>query len=271
MLITIDGALKRLSEAAIDPNDILGCNWVYATINTLGHKPLHLESKLRHAFDSFEALYGLRPTFTAQEIREEIYNLLHFGLYPEGGNTVRLYLAPDGQRGARRYIAHLATTPYEGYGLLSVRPRATIANYEIPFERHQTSISLSSARFASDYAHRTQGATALRASRSGLLLSSDDAPLLVAQGFRLFTAPISEGGRDSVERELMFRVAEMAGVTIQERAPKVEEVESYNEIMVFKPTGIESIYSVGEIQLENIYAHLLAKHLKALSREGLAR
>jgi hypothetical protein len=74
-----------------------------------------------------------------------------------------------------------------------------------------------------------------------------------------------------VERELLFRLADMAGVTIQEQAPMVEEIESYDEILVFKPTGIESIYSVGEHQLENIYAHLLSKHLRALSREGLAR
>ena len=271
VFISIDGTLKRLSEAAIDPNVILGYNWVYATINTLGHKPLHLTSKLRQALDSYEALYSHRPSLTAKEIASEIYSLLHFGFYPEGGNIVRLHLAPNGTGGLRRIITHLATTPYEGYGLLAVRPRATIANYEIPFERHQTSISLSASRFASEYAQRTHGATALRASRAGLLLSADDSPLVVVRGFNILTAPIAEGGRDSVERELLFRLADMAGVTIQEQAPMVEDIESYDEILVFKPTGIESIYSVGEHQLENIYAHLLSKHLRALSREGLAR
>lgn len=270
-LISIDGKLTTLSKADINPNTLLGCNGVYAIINTLGHKPLHLGAKLSQVIGSFETLYGTRPSITAKDISTEIYNLLHFGLYPEGGNTVTLWLLPTHDGGCRRHIIHKATTPYEGYGLLSITPRATIANYEIPFERHQTSLSLSAAQFATNYAERTAGAIALRASRAGNLLSADDSPLVVVKGFRLLTAPVAEGGRESVERELLFRLAKMAGLEIKEETPTVEEIDSYDEIMVMTPVGIMSIHSVGDIHLANIYAHILAKHLSALTREGLAQ
>lgn len=270
--ISIDGELTTLRQANIDPNTLLGRNGVYAIINTLGHKPLHLAQKLTRALDSFEALYGQRVDISVRRLSGEIYDLLHFGLYPEGGNTVVLWLLATPEGGHRRYILHKATTPYDdGYSLLSIRPKATIANYEIPFERHQTSISLAAAEFASGYAERTAGAIALRASRAGSLLSADDSPLVAVRGFELMTAPIAEGGRDSVERELLFRLAELAGLKIKEKTPTVDEIESYDEIMVMTPVGIMSIYSVGEIHLGNIYAHILSKHLKALTREGLAR
>ena len=270
-MISIDGKLTSLREADFHPDSLLGCNKVYSIINTLGHKPLHLSIKLRYALDSFEALYGIRPTLTVKEVAAEIYSLLHFGLYPEGGNTVILTLEPTKDGGCSRQIFHRAITPYEGYGLLSIRPRATIANYEIPFERHQTSISLSAAQFTTHYAGRTQQATALRASRAGVLLSSEDSPLVAVQGFRLLTAPIAEGGRSSAEREILFRLARLAGLEIVEESPLVEDIETYNEIFVMTPVGILSVYSVGEFTLENIYAHILSKHLKALTSEGLAQ
>lgn len=271
-LISIDGNLTTPAKAGLDLNSILGQNGVYAIVNTLGHKPLHTQLKLRYALDAFEALYGTRPNITAQMIAKEIYDLLHFGLYPEGGNTVTLWLLPTKEGGCRRYIVHKATTPYEGYGLLSIRPHATIANYEIPFERFQTSISLSAAQFATIYAERTTaGAIALRASCLDYLLSSEDSPLLVVKGFKLMTAPVADGGRNSAERELLLRLVEMAGLEVEEKAPTIEEIDSYDEIMVMTPVGIMSIYSVGQNSLANIYAHILSKHLSALTREGLAQ
>jgi hypothetical protein len=269
--ISIDGRLTTLNQAALSPNELLGANWVYTTINTLHHRPLHLKSKLKYALDSFEALYGIRPTLTSEQVAEEIYSLLHFGLYPEGGNTVTLSLAPTSDGGLRRYIQHRATTPYEGYGLIALRPQATIASYELPLERHQTSLSFSAAQFATGYAQRTAGAAALRASRAGLILSADDSPLLVVKGFKLLTAPIAEGGRHSVERELMFRLAQLSKVEIVEEAPTLEDIESYNEILVMTPVGILSIDSIGEQKLENIYAHIFSKHLTTLTSEGFAQ
>jgi hypothetical protein len=69
----------------------------------------------------------------------------------------------------------------------------------------------------------------------------------------------------------MARIAEMAGVKIVEEELRVEDVANYEELLVFTPVGIQSIYSLGDMRLGNIYANLLSKHLTTLTREGLSR
>lgn len=269
--IFLDGKLLSWHESDLSPHALMGCNWVYTTINTFAHKPLHLQSKLRHITESYKTLYGEQPSLEVETLRREIRDLLYFGLYPEGGNTVNLYLLPkENGEGCRRLIIHEATTPYDGYGLLTVRPKGIIANYEIPFEKHHTNVSLTAARFADSYASSRGYDVALRANRAGMLLSSGDNPIFLLRGNRLLTPPLGQGARPSVERDVMMRLCEMAGVKVVEENLQVEELSGAEEIMVFTPVGIQSLYSLGDVRLGNIYASLLAKHLTVLSHEGFA-
>lgn len=271
IIISLDGQITSWQEIQLSPSVLLGCNWVYTTINTFDHKPLCLKAKLHYALESFRSLYGYCPTITPKELMQEIGRLLYYGLYPECGNTLTLYLIPADGGNCRRLLIHEATTPYEGFGLLSVRPRGIIANYEIPFEKHQTNVSLTAARFADTYATSHNYDIAIRANRSGTLLSSGDNPLFALRGNTLLTSPIEKGARASVERDLIFRVARAAGVTVIEEELTVEDATTYEELMVFTPVGIQSLYSLGDMKVSNIYATRLGEHLTALSREELAR
>lgn len=270
-VILLDGKVTSWHEAELSPAMLLGCNWVYTTINTFAHKPLHLQQKLHYALESYRSLYGPRPTIECKELEREIGQLLYFGLYPEGGNTVTLYLIPSERGVCRRLLIHEATTPYEGYGLLSVRPRGIITNYEIPFEKHQTNVSLTAARFADSYASSHGYNIAIRANRAGTLLSSGDNPLFALRGNTLLTTPTEKGARPSAERDLMFRLAEKAGVKVIEEELTVEDAASYEELMIFTPVGIQTLYSLGDMKVSNIYGSLLGEHLTALSREGLGQ
>lgn len=266
-IISLDGKITSWREADLAPELLFGHNWVYTTINTFAHKPLHLSLKLRYALDSYHALFGTRPQIKVAEAEREVHGLLYFGLYPEGGNTVNLYLIPTGDGGYRRLLIHEATTPYDGYGLLSVRPRGIIANYEIPYEKHPTNVSLTAARFADNYAVAHNYDTALRANRAGVLISSGDNPLFALRGNTLLTTPIGKGARGSAERELMFRLAQRVGVTIVEEELLVEDAATFEELIVMTPVGLQSLYSVGNMKLGNIYASLLARGLATLSHE----
>ncbi len=263
----MDGKITSWHKADLAPELLFGNNWIYTTINTFAHKPLHLSLKLRHALDSFRTLYGSRPAIDTAILCKEIGDLLYYGLYPEGGNTVNLYLIPRKDGDSHRVLIHEATTPYDGYGLLSVRPRAIIANYEVPFEKHQTNVSMTAARFADNYAALHNYDTALRANRAGVLISSGDNPLFALRGNTLLTTPIGKGARDSAEREMMFRLAQLAGLTIVEEELMVEDAATYEEMIVFTPVGLQSIYSLGDMKLSNIYATLLGKHLTTLASE----
>ncbi len=268
--ISLNGRLTTWQQAELNPTTLLGRNWVYTTVYTVGHRPLHLKAKLNYLLDSYKALFGTKPNLSAGELAQEIHNLLYFGLYPEGGNTLNVYLIPSETGATNRLIVHEATTPYDSYALLTVRPIGTIANYEIPFEKHHTSVSMTAARFADNYAAERGAGVALRANRAGTLLSSGDNPLFALRGFTLLANPIGVGARPSAERDLMFRTASLAGVNMVEEELRVEDLEQYDELLVFTPVGLQSIARVGDMVMVNIYANRLAKALTTLTREGFA-
>lgn len=266
-LISLNGTITSWDEAKLSPDMLLGRNWVYTTLNSFSHKPLHLALKAKYAFDSCQSLFGKRPTIELKVLEKEIRDLLYFGLLPEVGNTLNLYLIADSSGDYHRLLIAKDTTPYEGYGLLSVRPRGIITNYEIPFEKHPTNVSLTAANFANDYALAHGYDIAVRANRAGILLSSSDNPLFALRGGKLLTTPIASGARESAERELMFRLCKSAGIEVVEEDLLVEDAATYEELMLFTPVGIQSLSSLGSMKMVNIYASLLAQHLTSLGSE----
>ena len=270
-MIYVNGIQTSWSEAELSPEALLGQNWVYTTINTYAHQPMHTALKLRYALDSFQALYGFRPQVSAEEINNQVRGLLYYGIYPEHGNTLTLYLIATPEGECTTLLTHTASTPYDGYSLLTLRPKAAITNYEIPFEKHHTSISLTTARFADDFARRSGSGIALRANRAGSLISTGDYPLYALRGNVLITTAINKGARPSAERELMAELCNMARVEIIEGELRTDEMGDYEEILAFTPMGIQMIGSAGDMLLHSITAHRLEPHLKALTRKGILR
>ncbi len=270
-MIYLNGDRTSWQEAKLSPETLLGRNFVYTIINTYAHQPMHVALRLRYALNAYQALYGIRPSITAEEIENQVRGLLYYGIYPEHGNTLILYLLPNVEGECDTLLTHLASTPYDGYSLLSLRPKAAIANYEIPFEKYHTAVSLAAARFADDFAQRNGSGIALRANRAGSLISSGDNPIYALRGDVLLTSAIGKGARPSAERELMERVCAMAGIQIVESELRTDEIADYEEIIIFTPSGIQMVGSAGDMLLHSITAHRLEPHLKALTREGILR
>lgn len=268
-MIYYNGERTSWSEAGLSPEALLGRNWVYTTINTYAHQPMHVALKLHYALDSYQMLYGVRPEITTEEVKSWVRGLLYYGIYPEHGNTLILYLLPNNDGGCDTLLLHLASTPYDGYSLLSLRPKAAITNYEIPFEKHHTAVSLTAARFADDFAKRNNAGIALRANRAGAIISTGDNPLYALRGDVLVTTATDKGARPCAERELMGRLCEMAGITVVEDELRVDQTGSYEEILAFTPVGIQMVGSAGDMLLHSITAHRLEPFLKALTREGI--
>lgn len=270
-MIYLNGERTSWQEAKLSPEALLGRNFVYTTINTYAHQPMHVALRLHYALNSYQALYGVRPTITAEEIENQVRELLYYGIYPEHGNTLTLHLIATPEGECTTLLTHTASTPYDGYSLLTLRPKAAITNYEIPFEKHHTSVSLTAARFADDFARRNSSGIALRANRAGSLISTGDYPLYALRGNVLLTTATDKGARPSAERELMAELCSMAGVEIIEGELRTDEMTDYEEILAFTPMGIQMIGSAGDMPLHSITAHRLEPHLKALTRKGILR
>lgn len=270
-MIYLNGERTSWQEAKLSPEALLGRNFIYTTINTYAHQPMHVALRLHYALNSYQALYGVRPTITAEEIENQVRELLYYGIYPEHGNTLTLHLIATPEGECTTLLTHTASTPYDGYSLLTLRPKAAITNYEIPFEKHQTAVSLTAARFADDFARRNGSGIALRANRAGSLISTGDYPLYALRGNVLLTTATDKGARPSAERELMAELCSMAGVEIIEGELRTDEMTDYEEILAFTPMGIQMIGSAGDMPLHSITAHRLEPHLKALTRKGILR
>lgn len=249
-------------------------NWIYATVNTCAHEPLWLERHLHHAADSYAKLYGVVPELETAEIGKRIRDLLYAEGMPLTGNIVNIYMVPPAEGARNRpdiIIMHDRTTIYRGYEVVSLRPRAVITNYEVPFSGHRTAVSHIAARYMEDFAVKSGANTALRANRQGKLISSGDYPVFAVAGEEVFTPAPERGAGNSVERELMFRACELAGVRITERDIETAELPSVDEIMIFDHTGIRCVLSIGETYYYNLMGDRLEKTMARLTEQGKAK
>lgn len=259
--IYLNETLIDESGGGIGYGRLLRENWVYAAVNTDAHEPLLLERHLYHAANSYARLHGVVPELDATAIGIRIRDLLQAGGMPTTGNIVNIYMVPPADRnghGPDVIIMHDRTTIYRGYDVVSLRPRAVVVNYEVPFSGHRTAVSHIAARYMEDFAVSSGANIALRANRQGKLVSSGDYPVFAVADGEVFTPAPDRGPGESVERELMFRACRLAGISITERDIETSELSALDEIMVFDHTGIRCILSIGE----NFYYNLLGDRLE---------
>lgn len=237
--------------------------YLYAVINTLGYRPLHLAEHLHKMWEGAQTLYGTTPNQSEEEIEQMITDRLSEERMPRGGNTIELRAElSDGN-----WILSLhnpTPTIYDGYSYLSLRPSAVIINHELPFSRWRTTCSALTTEFGADFAERQGAGVALRADRNRNLVSCGDNPLFCVRDGMLHTLPVGSGGRDSVERDLMFRLCALAGVPIIEGPTPLDALGEWDEIIIFEPCGVRSIGSCSGYSFDYSIALRLERFLHKL-------
>lgn len=254
------------------PDVLLRSNYVYAAINTIEHEPLYLGEHLRIAVESYATLYGCRPAIDTEEIRTQIKTLLRENNMPQLGNIVIIYIIPgtDSKSGTPEIlISWERSTLYKGYELISLRPKAILANYEIPFSAHRTAVSLTTSDYMASYATAGSCHIAIHINRNNRLVSCGDYPLFMVKNGTVFTPPAPDIATDNVERNIMFSACKLAGIPIEERELTTEDIPTADEIMIFNHTGIQSVLCVGEHYYYNLTAQKLEKVLPQITSEGL--
>ena len=190
---------------------------------------------------------------------------------PRLGNIVRIYLLPSQRSGdAVPDLLAMAdhSTIYRGYELISIRPKAILTNYEIPFCGHRTAVSLTTSRYMQAFAERTGCHVALHCNRAERLISCGEYPVFLARDGALFTPP-AETFPACTERDLMFRACSLAGIPITERNIAASEIPGADELMVFNHTGLQSLLSLGNYYFYNLLALRIEKVLRTITEEGL--
>ncbi len=269
--ILLNGTLCDGRQGGPAPERLLHDNYIHATVNTAAHRALHLNKHLAYAAASYSKLYGSAPQFDAARLREHIAALLDADRMPRLGNIVRLYLLPPQRNGTSAPDLLLSvdhSTIYRGYELASIRPKAVLTNYEIPFCGHRTAVSLTTSRYMQTFAERSGCHVALHCNRAGYLVSCGEYPVFLARDGVLFTPP-AETFAACTERDLMFRACSLAGIPVTERPIAASELPDADELMVFNHTGLQSLLSLGNYYFYNLLALRIEKVLGTLTEEGL--
>ena len=269
--IYLNGVLLDGRQETLSAQRLLQDNYVHAAVNTSAHSPLYLEKHLAYAAESYRKLYGTVPQFDTMQLREGIEALLDADRMPRLGNIVRIYLLPSQRSGdAVPDLLAMAdhSTIYRGYELISIRPKAILTNYEIPFCGHRTAVSLTTSRYMQAFAERTGCHVALHCNRAERLISCGEYPVFLARDGALFTPP-AETFPACTERDLMFRACSLAGIPITERNIAASEIPGADELMVFNHTGLQSLLSLGNYYFYNLLALRIEKVLRTITEAGL--
>lgn len=252
---------------------LLRGNYVYAAVNTVGHKPLYLKRHLDFAIGTYRRLYNRRPVLDMSQIASRIPELLFENRLPRGCNMVTVYLMPPGEESGPGkpdiIISAGLPTIYDGYELLTIRPKAVVTNYDMPFSGHRTAVSLTASEYMAGFAAHSGAGLSLRSNRAGNLVSAGDYPVFALKNGKIITPAAESGAGNNVEKELMTWALEREGMTVEEGDIPVAELGSVDELMVFGPYGIQSVLSCGEAYFYSTTALALEKHLKVITDEGL--
>lgn len=271
MKIVLNGRMQETDETA-GVNSLLHRNYVYACINTLKHRPLYLDRHLHYAAATYNKLYGTTPVIDSEAVESYITELLDANHMPRLGNLVNLYLIPPAVDNILRQpdilIAWERSTIYSGYELISIRPKAILTNYEIPFSGHRTAVSLTSSDYMQSFAVRSGSHVALRVNRAEKVISCGEYPVFFVKDNVIYTPPAPEESPLCVEWELMRRLCSLAGMETVQRSIYATEIAGADEIMVFNHTGLHSVLAWGSYYFYNLAALRLEKYLPQITDEG---
>ena len=262
-------------------------HFVYQRIHTLAGKSLHLDAHLDLAARAFQHIYGgPRPEFDEASIAKQITELLRTNRSPaKRSATVILRFATHDNndtsqstslRGAAGDEAIRVTLAYErllldvGYSLSPMRPKAVSYEYDIPFGGFPTGLQLSAAALFDTLALSHHGATRSVRRDGDRLLSCGDAPLFGIRGKTLFTAPLTEGAVDSIERRMIIaavtnnheKMQKPLRLDFLEEAVPHSELTDFDELFFADAAGITSLSECDGAKFMSLLAPRLVAAMK---------
>ncbi len=239
--ISWNGRMIAPQELKIPLPELLAAHYVYQRVHTLAGETLHLSQHLDIAGRTFRYIYGTHPGLDEKTVARHIAELLRANRYPARGSaTVLFCLFPHESGGHDLMIMCERPLIDTGYAVSSLRPQAVSYEYDIPYSAFPTGFQLSAARMH-DMLALEHGATRSVRRRGNLLVSCGDAPLFGIRRKTLFTASLTAGAVDSVERRLVIAAAAKARMDFLEEAVPHSELKDFDELFYADAAGITSL------------------------------
>lgn len=200
--------------------------------------------------------HGFAPS--PGELEERIAGLLEAGHYPATGSSfVRMELFAGGEW----RLEPGAVSFYDGYALRSMRPSATIVQYDPPLWDYPTSAREAAAQWAALIAREAGCGVAVRSDSSGIVRSCDDAPLFAVKGEDVYVSPAAV---PSVEREVALRFLDRARLHCIEQPVGREQLPLFDELFYFDHRGITPLSACEGTAYADTIAGRVAKYLEVV-------
>lgn len=234
-----NGVVTAPSELAIPLPGLLAAHYVYQRIHAFGGQPLHLDTHLDLAARAFRHIYGIQPEFDEKAVADDVAGLLRTNRYPPHGSaTVLLCVFPRGDDFDTMAVCERPLLE-QGYSVSSLRPVAVSYEYSIPYSAFPTGFQLSAANLYDTLALE-HGATRSVRRVGDRLISCGGSPLFGIKGKTLFTAPLTEGAVDSLERRMIISAAAKSKMDFLEEAVPHSELRDFDELFYADAAGITS-------------------------------
>ena len=234
--------------------------YIHQTIHTLDGNVRHLDAHIAAADEASRALFGraFRPDTAALAAR--IGATLAAERPPHDRSAfVRLLLAPCGEATLR----FAGVSLYRGYDLRTVRPEAVSLVYDLPLGEYPTSAQEAADALAAARAAALGARCAVRCDSGGFVRAADGAPLFAAAGHRAVTPP----GPRSAAATAAAAAIEAAGMTLEVRPLRREELTAFEELFYFDHRGVTSLSRCDGALLMDIAAARVA-HAAAAGNFG---
>ena len=270
--ISWNGRIIPPQEMGMPLPELLAAHYVYQRVHTTAGKTMHLAEHLDIAWRTFHYIYGTRQEIDENTVAAQIAQVLRVNRYPARGSAVAMLCffprdtavggrnADDGSAGYDLMAMCERPLIEKGYAVSSLRPRAVSYEYQIPYSAFPTGFRLSAARMH-DMLALEHGATRSVRREGDRMISCGDAPLFGIKRKTLFTASLTEGAVDSVERRLVIAAAAKAGMDFLEEAVPHSGMRDFDELFYADAAGITSLSECDGAKFMSLLVARLAGNL----------
>lgn len=209
-------------------------SYIYQTIHTLEHRPLHLEAHAEVFDTASSALFGRPFHPDTAALARQITAMLDMENAPRNRSVfVRMQLTATGDV----ELKPAGVSLYRGYDLRSLFPVAVTLQYELPFGDYPTSAREATAELAHAVAESRKARSVVQYNRHEEILTADNAPLFAVKGTTVCTPPSTL----SVEAMLAARCIEAAGLELHVEPIPRERLTSFDEVFYFDHRGVTAL------------------------------
>jgi hypothetical protein len=256
------GGITTPAEVEIPFEELLSAHYIYQRVQFHDGVVPHLADHLAIVERTFWSIYRTRPTFDAKATTHAIATLARRNRYQtEGAGLVLLLCFFPTDTGTDLLIVCERPLIEVGYTVSSLRPVAVVNRYRLPYEGFAVSFGLSAARFYEGLAVE-HGATKSIRAEGEELIECGTAPLFGIRGRTLFTAPLTAGVVDSVERTLVIEAARRAKLSVREEAIAHSDLVRFDELFYADAAGITSLSECDGIKFMSLSVNRIIDNLK---------